>query len=293
MKKIDIIYKVCCLASLLFVFSCNESEDIITGDAREGGVIVRKDYSSAKITGLPDAESGEISFREVEVEYDLRVRSGAPDDIASYTIVKTLIQYGIDPEDESQIVLSETEVEVETVNELPYSISYTTIEDVLSGFNVEPEMVRIGDQVRYSVILNHVDGRELTASPTDGTLTVTINCLSDLAGVYSAVAKAANKNITAEYDIEVVELAPGQYYITPTSADLFFDRGFVIATRFDDVCGVITIPEQNLGGEIEGSPQFSNTVTGEGFVDSETGVITLEYEISGLGAHTDVLTPKE
>ena len=296
MKKINIIYKVCCIASLLFVFSCNESEDIITGDAKEGGVIVRQDYSSAKITGLPDAETGEVSFREVEVEYDLRIRSGEPDEVTSYTVYKTLVMYEENPETGEIVVASEKRVEVETVNKLPYEVTYASIDEILEGFEKTPDQLRIGDQVIFDVEFVHQDGRRLTAAPKDGTLTITINCLSDLAGTYMAKASAPDAGINLEYEVEVVELAPGQYYFSPSSAyvvNLGYTGASAVATRFEDLCGVLTVPDQTLGGEVEGSPQFSNEVSGEGSVDSETGVITLEYSISGLGSMIDVLTPIE
>ncbi len=280
MKTINYIF-----LALVFAFtaSCIEPEDVVTSNAIEAGVVIDNANASGAILGLPNPDST-VQFLRVGVDYTIEKFSGDPSSISTYKVVKSY----------NGNAGSET-VEVATFNELPYSIELEGIGEVLDGFSVAENDLRIGDLVTFSTYLVTSSGEEYKVNPNDGDLNLTVNCLSDLAGKYTAVGSspdAGENNI--EWEAEVFEISPGEYYMIPMSAWLV-TRGYGIAVKFEDVCGAITVPAQTLGADIEASShQFGNDVEGEGSVDPASGVITLEYSISGfLGGQVTVLTPVE
>jgi hypothetical protein len=179
---------------------------------------------------------------------------------------------------------------VGTFTELPFTVSYDDIDGLLDGLNgVTKNSLRLQDQFIFSTYVTTTSGDVFKVSPGMAGLTIPINCLSDLAGKYS-VAGTSQSGDSDTWETEVVETAPGEYYYLPSSADMR-DRGYTIALVFNDVCNEIVVPSQNMGGEVEGSDQFSNAVEGAGSVNTDTGVITIEYTIENLGTQTEVLTP--
>ena len=257
MKTINYIFLALVLA---FTASCIEPEDKVTSNAIEAGVVIDNANASGAILGLPNPDST-VQFLEVGVNYTIETFSGDPSSIPTYKVVKSF----------NGEAGSET-VEIGTFNEVPFSIELNGIQEVLEGFEVSENELRIGD------------------------LALTVNCLSDLAGMYTVEASSPDTGTELTYEGEIVETAPGEYYFLPSSAyvvSLGYSGANAIPTVFTDVCGALTIPAQNLGGNVDGFPQFSNDVSGEGSIDPETGVITFEYTISGLGPQIDVFTPVE
>ena len=72
----------------------------------------------------------------------------------------------------------------------------------------------------------------------------------------------------------------GQYGPGAASGDIGGDNGYA----FDSVCGVITIPEQNLVN------LYSNMVFGSGSVDPETGTITNTVTITFTAGNRTYIT---
>ncbi len=281
MKTINYIFLALVLA---FTASCIEPEDKVTSNAIEAGVVIDNANASGAILGLPNPDST-VSFLEVGVNYTIETFSGDPSSIPTYKVVKSF----------NGEAGSET-VEIGTFNEVPYSIELNGIQEVLEGFEVRENELRIGDLVTFSTYLVTSSGEEYKVNPNDGDLALTVNCLSDLAGMYTVEASSPDTGTELTYEGEIVETAPGEYYFLPSSAyvvSLGYTGANAIPTVFTDVCGALTIPAQNLGGNVDGFPQFSNDVSGEGSIDPETGVITFEYTISGLGPQIDVFTPVE
>jgi len=109
-------------------------------------------------------------------------------------------------------------------------------------------------------------------------LTVTMNyaCPSFLEGSYNVTVTRDGNPMTKYTTIEIVKTGVGEYRTSEvghwTAATLGGTPGFT----FYDVCGVITVPRQNLVN------LYSNIVQGfvEGNVDEVTGVITIIYKIT-------------
>jgi hypothetical protein len=107
-------------------------------------------------------------------------------------------------------------------------------------------------------------------------------CPSDLAdytynisGQYVRVNSGIDQVFTQTSEVFTV-LAPGQFRTTSTGiwgAGALSPPANYDGFNFTDVCGVITIPQQNLGG------YYSNQVAGNGSVDAATGTITMSYTV--------------
>jgi len=121
-------------------------------------------------------------------------------------------------------------------------------------------------------------------------LTLNYACPSFLAGNYDVTVTWADGSYT-ETDEVLVEVGIGVYQGTYVAkwGNLGTPPGYGI--EFSDVCGVLTVPAQDLAG------WYSNDTYGTkaGNVDPVTGVITLYYFVaSGSGDfdYTAVYTPK-
>src|SRR5690606_35990447 len=166
--KYAYINKLCILASFLFVFSCNESEDIITGDAKEGAFLSIKG-SSGQLAGAPDPskslDSAVIEFQAVALDYGVKVSNGEEN-------VSELVVYK---------VYGEQKVEITRGNAEGLSVEFSDIDGFLNGFSgVSSTDLRIGDVVTIMTEIHMRDGRVLI-DPT-ATLNVQVSCLADLSG---------------------------------------------------------------------------------------------------------------
>lgn len=278
------IFKYSYIFILAFLtFGCLESEDKVTANAVDAGVVVDNDNVSGKALGLPNPDST-ISFQDVAVNFRMEYFTGDESRVASYRVVKSFSGEN-----------GSGQVDINTYTELPFEFSLSGINELLEGITGVTETdLRLGDVFTFTTYVTTTDGKEYQYAPGIGSLAVTVNCLSDLAGKYSVTGTSTDVAYTDTYPGEITETAPGQYYFIPTSADLTTRRTtkYAIATVFNDVCGTLEIPAQGLGGDVEASSnQFSNEVVGTGSVDPNTGVITFEYTIAGLGGQVDVFTP--
>lgn len=242
---------------------------------QDTGVLISVDESSGKFLGLP--QDGGFVPLDVALDYMVYVPNGIENDIASYTIIKRYVTYEVT--DSATIPVYSDWADITTVTELPYEFSYTTEANFYEGLTVTSADLQVGDYFEFSVRVTKTDGSEYYPN-ADGVIKITVNCLSDLAGVYvlDGLYTRTSSGITNQpyhNDAEVIyELAPGEY-MTSTSGhwapgDLApGNDGFV----FLDVCGVITIEEQYLGD------YWANVLAGSGTVDAATGDLHFEYTV--------------
>ncbi len=97
----------------------------------------------------------------------------------------------------------------------------------------------------------------------------------DINGQYIRAASGIDQPYSHTNEVFTV-LAPGQFRTTSTGlwgAGVLSPPANYDGYDFTDVCGTITIPQQNLGG------YYSNQVAGFGSVDPATGTITVEYTV--------------
>jgi len=111
------------------------------------------------------------------------------------------------------------------------------------------------------------------------TFPITLNyaCPSDLAGEYTVTVLRDGAPMTKYTSVTITMTDVGTYRTSEvghwTAADLGGTPGFT----FNDVCGVLTVPKQNL------VDLYSNGVQGfkEGSVDEATGILHIVYKVWG------------
>lgn len=266
MKK---IFNLVIATLLLVTYSCNDNadyntDDFMTGTAVEGGSILAvKAGTEGKVLGVPssqDFENATISFAEVGLDMEVIFMSGGKD-VDSYQIVKTLN--------------GGEEVVVATSEMLPISAAYETIDEYVDGLGVTPEDLRIGDVISFKTKIIKTDGAEFYSN--DGTYNVTVSCSSNLAQEYSVALhyiRTSTGDDTWYYFNDVITATGvGEYRTTEVGPWIGGLGVGVPGYTLVDLCGSITIPEQNL------VDYYSNIVLGSGTVDGDTGVITIEYTI--------------
>lgn len=267
MKKIFNLFVV---FSLLFI-SCNDNEDfntedMMTGTAAEGGVIVAvNSNSTGKLLGVPsstDFETATISFAASELDLGVLLMSGGAE-IATYEIVKS--------------INGGTEASVATSSTLPISLVYTTVDDYIDGLGITSDDLRIGDVITFKTKMTKSDGSVIYAGPNDGSYSITVSCSSDLAGTYDLTMVSSNGYVINFPNEEITEVSPGYYKTTSIYAwsvgSIAPDQGF----NFSDVCGQLNVPDQDLA-----QGYYSNDVfnTEAGYVDGATGDLKIFYTVS-------------
>lgn len=266
----------------LLVVACNESEDLVTADAVEGGLTSSSISSTGALLGNPDPETGEVVFVETRLDYSINIASPNEEEISSVKIYKQL-------RDET-VLLKDSSA-------YPIDVNFSEIDEFLEGFSLEVSDLEIGDVFSFYAVTVMADGRELLQVSNE--FSVTVQCLSDLEGSYILSGLRDDGFAYGPYAYTVEEIAPGQYQGSRSGAwgpgASFFTTGEA-RILFNDVCAELFVPSQqlNLG-------QYSNGVYGEGngeevtgSVDLETGVITLVYTIefsSGNSVYTETITP--
>jgi len=266
MKKIFNLFVV---VSLLFFYSCNDNadfptDDLMTDTATEGGAILAVSTATeGKLLGIPssqDFDVATVSFAEVGLDMEVILMSGGWD-VQGYEIVKTL-NGGAET-----VVVSGTS--------LPLTASYTTTEDYTNGLGVSPEDLRIGDVISFSTKIIRADGSAVYSN--EGTYNVTVSCSSDLAKTYDVslhyVRTSTGTDTWYSFQDTFSVTGVGEYRTTEVGPWIGGLGVGVPGMTLVDLCGAITIPEQNL------LEYYSNIVLGSGTVDGDTGVITVEYTI--------------
>lgn len=119
-------------------------------------------------------------------------------------------------------------------------------------------------------------------------ITLAYACPSFLAGTYDVVTTQDASGNSATWTEDIIETGIGEYLTTHVGLWGVLNAEFGII--FTDVCDVITVPQHNL------ADTYSNQVYSHkpGFVDPETGVITIYYTIEPIdswGTYTAVYTP--
>lgn len=266
MKK---IFKLFVAVSLLFNYACNDNadfstDDYLTGTATEGGAIVAvKSNTVGKLLGVPssqDFKTATVSFAESSLNLEIILMSGG-NDVKSYEIVKTLN--------------GGAEVVVATSTTLPISTSFSTTEEFTEGFGVTEDDLRIGDIISFRTKIIKNDGSANYSN--EGTYNVTVSCSSNLARTYDVAVHYTRASPATDtwiyFQDTLTETGVGQYRSTRVGHWTIAALGGTPGFTLEDLCGSITIPEQNL------VDLYSNLVEGSGSVDGDTGVITLDYTI--------------
>jgi len=280
MKK---IFNLFVAISVLSIYSCNDNadfptDDYLTGTASEGGAILAVNTNTeGKLLGVPssqDFDVATVSFAEVSLDMEVMLMSGG-NDVKGYEIVKSLN--------------GGTESVVVAGNSLPLSASYNTAAEFTDGLGVSEGDLRIGDVISFRTKIIRNDGSSVYSF--EGTYNVTVSCSSNLAKTYDVslhyVRTSTGTDEWYNFQDTLTVTGVGEYRTTEVGAWI---GGLGVGTpgmTITDLCGAITIPEQNL------VDYYSNIVLGSGSVDGETGVITVEYTICATDCreYTATYTP--
>jgi len=281
MKK---IFNLFVAVSLLFIYSCNDNADFptddhLTGTASEGSAIVAIHVDTeGKLLGIPSSQdfaSATVSFAEVGLNMEVILMSGGTD-VSSYEIVKTLN--------------GGTEATVATSATLPISASYSTASEFTDGLGITTADLRIGDVISFRTKMIKNDGTVMYSH--EGTYNVTISCSSDLAKTYSVLLHftrdSTGDDAWYEFEDTFTVSGVGEYRTTEVGHWIGGLGVGVPGMTITDLCGQITVPEQNL---VE---YYSNLVAGSGYVDGDTGIIYLDYTVCAGGecrVYSAVYTP--
>jgi len=117
-------------------------------------------------------------------------------------------------------------------------------------------------------------------NPSGKPVEITLNyaCFSDLSGTYSVVTLRDGALITKYTTVNFVEMGVGEYRTSEVGHWAQASLGGTPGFTFYDVCGVITVPEQNL---VDLYSNIVNGLLGTSSVDADTGIITISYTVEG------------
>ena len=265
------------LFSALFVtmFSCDvEPENIVTGDAVVGGVVVEVRHTSlGKALGAPvdgtDLENSSVNFTEAVLDLEVFKRWSG-EDIVKYELVKDLN--------------GGTESVVAESSDLPIELHYTSIDEFISGTQVtDSDDLRIGDVFSFRTRITTNDGSVYTihdGGDDTGTYKVTVSCSSDLAYAYQVITSGYYGTVNQGIEV-LVEKAPGVYKTGTTggwsAGTIAPDQGF----DFVDICGSITVPAQGLAqGYYSNAVYQTDDQAAASIANGATGDLHIEYTIS-------------
>lgn len=255
------IFKYLLVLITVVQFGCNESEDVMTGEALEGARVALIDNSTGQLAGSPETgvelEDAEISFQATKLAYTATVTNNA-DEVEKLTVFKSF---------KGQVV------EVASSTEDKVSVSYDGVDDFLQGFQgIAASDLRVGDQIAFYTEITMADGRVLVDQSAN--LGVNVSCLSDLTGTYLATNDFCNPT---PFSVTITQNSDGSYTLTSadggwlntcTNNPTLVNSGTII-----EQCGEI-LPSTDLAFGTDGGYGIGD-VTG-GTWDAATGTLTLE-----------------
>lgn len=253
------------LTVALLFGACNESDDVVTENAKEGAFLSVAG-SSGELAGAPESgvelEEAEIDFASATLTYNATVTAGA--------------------ESVSELVVRKTfkgqTVEVQRSDEPSILVEYDDLSDYLEGFtDVTESSLRIGDVISFQTFIKMADGRELVNA--SAVLNIQVSCLADLTGSYTVTNTSCPGDPDFPFTATITKNADGSYHISSADGG-FLHRctGNTTLTNAGDIveqCGVI-LPSINLDfGSASGSYDIGD-ITG-GTWDAATGTLTMYH----------------
>jgi len=276
------------ILSALFIsaFSCKvETEDIISQDAVQGGVSLELGpNTSGKVLGNPldpsDLENTSLNFTEVELTLQI-IKRWAGEDIVKFEIYKS--------------INGGAEVMAKESTTLPLTLTYTNINEFVAGTQITSAAgLRVGDVINFRTKVTNSAGESFfihDGGDYTGSYSLTVSCGSDLAGPYSLTCKNMVSNFVRNHgNVTITEIGVGMYHTMSTGTyiigSLRPDQGY----NFQDVCGSITVPTQDLFDWYSNDVYQTDAQKAASVVDGATGNIVVEYSIyfaAGDGRYKD------
>lgn len=239
-------------------FSCSVDdnvENLVPAEEADLGSLIELS-GVGKILGAPldpsDLENSAVNIQQFEVSVDVSgVYQDISDDVVTYQIFKQLN--------------GGEKISLGSFEDLANTYEVASLEELLSGFNVTSQDLRIGDTFTFSVEMLQTNGQVYASSKR---FNVVVNCLSNLAGTYT------NPNLPGENaTAEVIETAAGVYEVS-CMPYLGFSGGTVcISFEMTDTCGTLEL----VGGELV---EAGYELEGGGVVNPD-GSFTITYKVPG------------
>lgn len=255
-------------AVTLFISCDNEMEDHVTGDASEGGALVSfSSDSEGKLLGMPlatDLSTASVAFSDSELNITAILNTGGQN-VAKYEIVKSFN--------------GGAESVVASANELPLTLTYTTVDDYLSGTSVsDVNDLRIGDQFVFKIKMYASNGTFSSAVKS----VIKVGCSSNLAFDYAVTCNRPSDGASWDQGIETISEKGVGVYKTGTTGGWAInaiapDQGF----DFEDLCNELTVADQGLAqGYYSNKVYQTDDQAANSYVDADTGNMYIEYTIS-------------
>ncbi len=266
MKK---ILNVLIVFSLVFFYSCdpkNSDYDIdnATTGVSGGAIVAISANSDGKLLGAPsssDLSTATVAFSSNSLTLEVILMSGGQD-VTGYELTKS--------------INGGAEVTAASSATLPISLTYSTIDEYISGLGTSVDDLRIGDVITFRTKIIKSDGSVYFAGPNEGNFNVTINCSADLTGTYSVSNTGCSLPMP---DVTITANADGTWHLTRADGG-FLSSCTTNSTLFNFgnitvVCGAV-LPTGDLDFGSDNSSYDIGDISG-GSWDAVTGTLTMEH----------------
>ncbi|PWI30992.1 hypothetical protein DI383_06035 [Flavobacteriaceae bacterium LYZ1037] len=282
--------KIMILALLVSVFSCDtDDESEVLNDKDTAGVLISVSTSSGALLGSPESgvpiEDATVTFTEVGMTFNLLQTSGSMDGVSKLEVVKIY---------NGDLNQGKTEVTVAETTTLPYTFSLTTIDEFLAGSGVTEDQLRIGDNFVFRVKIHQTDGDVYYYHNPMGRYALTVNCASDLNGIYTVTNSVCGPGTTngGIPPVAITQNSDGTWYAETADGGLLqfcTSNNIPNPGSFAIGCGGVVDASGTSGGPdyCTYSGGAIGCITG-GSWNQDTGVLQLEHQddFFGVGAYT-------
>lgn len=207
----NLLYIALVMLSILGFTACNADADVdvVAPVAGEAGIIVNvSTNSSGALLGSPEA--GE-DLADAEITFS--------DDYLNLVVTQTSGNFDVGNVNRIEIYKSLNggeQVKVGETTALPYTLTYSTIDEFVEGLGVQPSDLRIGDVFAFIVKVVKNDGSVYTYSASMGRFSLTINCSYDLTGTYTMTNNVCDNPQT----VTISQNSDGTWYASTADGGL-------------------------------------------------------------------------
>ncbi|CAA0162973.1 hypothetical protein [Tenacibaculum maritimum] len=275
MKNINFILTLFASLSLIFT-SCDDTGETTIADQgiKSGGVVTTLSGSSAKLLGIAlnpnDLANSEVTLTDENAELLLKVTAEPghiPSGVTKYELVKSF-------KDGAEVSIKES-------TSLPFSMEYNTVDEFLSGLNIDKKNLRIGDKINFKVKVYLNNGDIFYQTTSKNNISATINCFADLSGTYLVTNDACMPSFTTTISNNGdgtwrIESGDGGFlHLCTANATLVNWANITV------VCGKVQATSDLRFGSSAGTYDIGDIKGGSW--DETNGILTMEHSQSFFG----------
>jgi len=286
--------KIMLLALFVSIFSCDTDDEAeVLKDKDTAGVLIDISSSSGGLLGSPEAgvpiPDAIVTLTQADLNFVIKKLSGSMDGVSKLEVVKIYngdLNQGL------------TETTVAETTTLPFSFELETLDDFLVGTGVTEDQLRIGHYFTFRVKIHQTDGDVYYYHNPMGKFTLTINCSSDLNGIYTVTNSVCGPGTTngGIPPVAITQNPDGTWYAETADGGLLqfcTSNNIPNPGSFAIGCGGVVDASSTNGGPdyCTYSGGAIGCITG-GSWDQGSGVLQLEHldEFFGVGAYTSTYT---